>query len=137
MDKLGNLIMRRREVWTESRSSADFETFHSLGRAWIGYSFGVCGNRERFDQTVRELEACEAGQYMGPSVYWELYAGIGHVEAVLHALERSVQDRSPDAVDLPAMPDLFLEDIRREPRYRRLVEAMNNGSHVNPGGPPR
>jgi serine/threonine protein kinase len=41
------------------------------------------------------------------------------------------------AVYLPAIPDLFLEAVRAEPRYRRLVEAMNYGPHVNPGGPSR
>lgn len=42
-----------------------------------------------------------------------------------------------DAVYLPAMPALFLGSVRSEPRCLALVEAMDYGPHVNPGGQPR
>jgi hypothetical protein len=83
---------------------------------------------------VRELEAYDAEHYMDPAVYADLYSGVGDMERVLDALERSVADRSPDAVYLPAMPDLFLSDVRDEPRYHALVAAMNYGPHLNSEG---
>ena len=108
-----------------------------LARAWIGYTYGVCGEQERFDQAVRELEAYEAEHSMDPAVYADLFSGVQDAETVLDAMERSVADRSPDAVYLPAIPALFFESVRSEPRYLALVEAMDYGPHVNPGGPPR
>jgi serine/threonine-protein kinase len=107
-----------------------------LARAWIGYTYGLCGQQDRFDAAVSELQAVEAEGYLDPVVYAELYAGLGDLDAVIGALEQSVMDRSPEAVYLPAMPDLFLTGLENDPRYDALVESMNYGPHVNPGGRP-
>jgi serine/threonine-protein kinase len=107
-----------------------------LARAWIGYTYGVCGRQDRFDAALRELQEFEAESYLDPAIWADLYAGMRDVEAVLDALDRSVGDRSPDAVYLPAIPDLFLTGLEDDPRYHALVESMNYGPHVNPGGPP-
>jgi TolB-like protein/Tfp pilus assembly protein PilF len=108
-----------------------------LARAWLGYTYGACDQRDLFDAALRELQAYGSESYLDSATYSSLYAGVGDVEAMLDALERSVEDRSPDAVYLPAEPALFLEGLEHEPRYAALVEAMDYGPYVKPGGPPR
>jgi serine/threonine protein kinase/tetratricopeptide (TPR) repeat protein len=108
-----------------------------LARAWLGYTYGVCGEEDRATAALRELEAYEAEHYMDPTHYASVSAGVGDIEAMLVSLERGYEDRSPDAAYLPAMPALFLEDLENEPRYRALMAAMDYGDHLVPGGPAR
>ena len=63
--------------------------------------------------------------------------GLGDTEALLDSLERAYADRSPDAAYMPALPDLFLEELESQPRFLALMAAMDFGDHLKPGGPPR
>jgi tetratricopeptide (TPR) repeat protein len=105
-----------------------------LARTWLGYSYAVCGDEERTQAALRELAAYDAEHEMDPGVYANIYAGLGEVSTVLDYLEQSVRDRSPDAPYLPAWPALFLDELADEPRYLALMEAMDFGDHLNPGG---
>jgi TolB-like protein len=105
-----------------------------LARTWLGYSYAVCGDEERTQAALRELAAYDAEHEMDPGVYANIYAGLGEVSTVLDYLEQSVRDRSPDAPYLPAWPALFLDELADEPRYLALMEEMDFGDHLNPGG---
>jgi tetratricopeptide (TPR) repeat protein len=107
-----------------------------LARAWLGYTYGVCGEEQRVSDALQELEAYEAERYMDPTHYASVNAGRGDVEGMLQALERGYEDRSPDAAYLPAMPALFFEELADEPRYLALMDVMNFGRHLSPGGHP-
>jgi tetratricopeptide (TPR) repeat protein len=107
-----------------------------LARSWLGYSYAVCGDVERAREALNELEAYDAEHPMDPGVYANIYAGLGEVSAALDYIEQGVRDRSPDAPYLPILPALFLEDLATEPRYLALMEEMDFGRHLNPGGRP-
>jgi serine/threonine-protein kinase len=100
-----------------------------LARAWLGYSYATCGDRERAEAALAELDRMAAAGYVDPGIYAELYAAIGTMDQVLDALERSVADRSPDAIYLPVIPDYFLPELADEPRYQALLETMNLPPH--------
>jgi uncharacterized protein (TIGR02996 family) len=107
-----------------------------LARTWLGYTYAKCGQLDRAHDALRELDAMAAEQYVDPGCYAELYAAIGTMDQVLDALERSVADRSPDAIYLPVIPDYFLPELAEEPRYQALLERMNlpTNSLRNTGG---
>jgi uncharacterized protein (TIGR02996 family) len=96
-----------------------------LARAWLGYTYATCGDLERGQAALRELDAMAAEGYVDPGVYAELYTAIGTMDQVLDALERSVADHSPDAIYLPVIPDYFLPELADEPRYQALLKKMN------------
>jgi len=103
-----------------------------LARAWLGYTYATCGDLERGQAALRELDAMAADGYVDPGAYAELYCAIGTMAQVLDALERSVAARSPDAIYLPVIPDYFLPELANEPRYQALLKKMNI-----PAQPPR
>jgi uncharacterized protein (TIGR02996 family) len=96
-----------------------------LARAWLGYTYATCGDLEQGQAALRELDVMAAEGYVDPGVYAELYTAIGTMDQVLDALERSVADRSPDAIYLPVIPDYFMPELADEPRYLALLEKMN------------
>jgi tetratricopeptide (TPR) repeat protein len=107
-----------------------------LARSWLGYSYAVCGDEERTSAALRELEAYDAENSMDPGAYANVYAGLGEVDLTLDYLEQGVKIRSPDAPYLPIVPALFLEELADEPGYLALMEEMNFGHLLNPGGRP-
>jgi uncharacterized protein (TIGR02996 family) len=96
-----------------------------LARAWLGYTYATCGDLERGQAALRDLDAMAVEGYVDPGVYAELYCAIGTMDQVLDALERSVADRSPDAIYLPVIPDYFLPELADEPRYHALLREMD------------
>jgi uncharacterized protein (TIGR02996 family) len=96
-----------------------------LARSWLGYTYATCGDLERGQAALKELDEMAAEGYVDPGVYAELYAAIGTMDQVLDALERSVADHSPDAIYLPVIPDYFLPELADEPRYQALLDQMN------------
>ena len=96
-----------------------------LARAWLGYTYGTCGDLERAEAALRELDRMAADGYVDPGIYAELYSVIGTMDQVLDHLERSVADRSPDAIYMPVIPDYFGLAIADEPRYQALLEKMD------------
>ena len=72
-----------------------------------------------------ELDRMAADGYVDPGIYAELYSVIGTMDQVLDHLERSVADRSPDAIYMPVIPDYFGLAIADEPRYQALLEKMD------------
>ena len=96
-----------------------------LARAWLGYTYATCGDLERANAALDDLDRMAAEGYVDPGVYAELYTALGTMDQVLDALERSVADRSPDAIYLPVIPDYFLPELAEEPRYQALLQQMN------------
>jgi len=96
-----------------------------LARAWLGYTYGTCGDVARAEAALRELDGMAAERYVDPGIYAELYSVIGTMDQVLDHLEQSVADRSPDAIYMPVIPDYFGLEIADEPRYQALLERMN------------
>jgi tetratricopeptide (TPR) repeat protein len=96
-----------------------------LARTWLGYTYAKCGDLDRANEALRELDAMAAEGYVDPGCYAELYTALGTMDQVLDALERSVADHSPDAIYLPVIPDYFLPELAEEPRYQALLEKMN------------
>jgi uncharacterized protein (TIGR02996 family) len=96
-----------------------------LARAWLGYTYATCGDLDRGQEALRALDAMAVEGYVDPGVYAELYAAIGTMDQVIDALERSVADRSPDAIYLPVIPDYFLPGLADESRYQALLREMD------------
>ncbi len=108
-----------------------------LARAWLGYTYAICGETERAHAALRELDEMKATRYVDPGCYAELYAGFGDKERMLDKLEESVADRSPDAIYLPVMPDYFIPELRDEPRFLALLERMNLPAATRSSAPRR
>ncbi|MEX1310432.1 MAG: protein kinase [Candidatus Sulfomarinibacteraceae bacterium] len=100
-----------------------------LARAWLGYTYATCGDLERGNAALDELDRMAADGYVDPGVYAELYTALGTMDQVLDNLELTVAERSPDAIYLPVIPDYFLPELADEPRYQALLEQMNLPPH--------
>ena len=95
-----------------------------LARAWLGYTYATCGDLDRAEDSLRELDAMAAEGYVDPGCYAELYTAMGTMDQVLDALEQSVADRSPDAMYTPVIPDYFLPELADEPRFQALLREL-------------
>ncbi len=95
-----------------------------LARAWLGYTYGTCGELDRANDALLELDAMAAEGSVDPACYGNLYFAIGTMDQVLDAFEQSVANHSPDAIYLPVMPDYFRPEIADEPRYQAMLREM-------------
>jgi serine/threonine protein kinase/Tfp pilus assembly protein PilF len=106
-----------------------------LARSWLGYTYAVCGDEDGVELAFQELEAFASKNLSDPGNYAAVSAGLRDTEAVLDALSRGIEVRSPDAAYLPVYPALFLDGLQNEPRYLELYNSMKYGPHATPGGP--
>ncbi|RKZ65875.1 MAG: hypothetical protein DRQ48_11240 [Gammaproteobacteria bacterium] len=104
-----------------------------LARGWLGYTYAVCGAEKLVGDAFHELDTYAEHSYVDPLTYADIYCGLGDAENVLDKLEEGVDDRSPDAIYLPALPGLFFEELASEPRYQALIERMDFPTQTTSG----
>ena len=88
---------------------------------WTLASSGRTAKAMDVVQRLEELVAAPTGGDLYPQVI--VQAGLGNIEQALDLLEKTVLQRSPNAIFLGVEP--YLDPIRDDPRYRRLLAGMD------------
>ncbi len=92
----------------------------------LGYGMVPIGRAGRHDTVrgiLRELEEAAASRYVPPTTFAFGHVGLGEWDQALRFLDRAVEERDP--IIMPIKTYSFLDPIRDDRRFHRLLEKMN------------
>ena len=89
----------------------------------LGYVHGKVGNKREAEKLLKELLSRSSKEYVPLSRLALAYAGTGDKEKVLDCLERAYEER--EAWNASLLVDSAWDDLRSEPRFRRLVDLLH------------
>jgi len=111
---------RRREAIDELQKSA--KMFHGvLDLMYLAHGLGVTGDRAGARKVLDELLALKQQRNVPPEYLAIVYEGLGEREKALEWFEAAYTERSMNGWILP---DQRLDEIRKEPRFRRIMQKM-------------
>ncbi|MBV8144330.1 MAG: hypothetical protein JO184_04915 [Gammaproteobacteria bacterium] len=70
----------------------------ALSRAWLGATYAVCGEVARARAKLGELHDFEAGRYVDPAAFADIYASLGEIDQAVQWYRKAFDDRSPEMV---------------------------------------
>jgi TolB-like protein/Tfp pilus assembly protein PilF/predicted Ser/Thr protein kinase len=94
-----------------------------LSRAWLGFTYGICGETVRARQKLEELHALSRERYVDPSLYAEIHSGLGEADEALRWYEKAYEDRTPSMAYASVM-SLIDPGLIGNPRYEAIVRRM-------------
>ena len=95
-----------------------------LARSWLGYTYALCGDAARTEESLAILDAWAAERYVDPVVYGIVYAGMGDTDRLLAELGRSIDDHSINGVYLPVIPAYYAPGLEHDPRFLELMDRL-------------
>jgi TolB-like protein/Tfp pilus assembly protein PilF len=95
-----------------------------LARSWLGYTYALCGDAERTEETLATLDAYAEERYVDPVVYGIVYAAMGDTDRLLEELGRSIDDHSINAVYTPVVPAYYAPGLEDDPRFTALMDRL-------------
>jgi TolB-like protein len=92
----------------------------------LGYGMvpmGRAGYHDKVRGILRDLEQAAEARYVPPSCFALGYVGLGEWDEALRWFDTAIEVRDPIAMPIKTYP--FLDPIREDPRFLRLLEKMN------------
>ncbi len=90
--------------------------------AWLGYAYGVTGDRERAMAAIEELKRTSLQGYVPPFNLAIVYLGLGDRARALDYLERAYDADSQWMIYLRG--DRIFDPLRSEPRFAALMRKL-------------
>ncbi len=94
-----------------------------LSRAWLGFTYAICGQNVRARQKLEELHALSRERYVDPSLYADIHNGLGEADEALRWYEKAYEDRTPNMAYASIGP-LINPRLAANPRYEAIVRRM-------------
>jgi tetratricopeptide (TPR) repeat protein len=94
---------------------------HNLG--WLGMALAEAGQTAEAREVLRRLHTTAATAYVPPTSYAWVHLGLGETDAAFPWLDRAVEEC--DQRMMPIKTYRFLDPIRSDPRFLRLLRRMN------------
>ena len=116
------------EAGKSSDSISELQKANSLGSppfvaAWLGYAYGVSGDRTRAMATFEQLKNRSLHGYVAPFNLAIIYLGMGDRVRALDSLEKAYADHS-EWMEWLKMDRIF-DPLRSEPRFIALMKKLN------------
>jgi TolB-like protein len=92
----------------------------------LGYGMvpiGRAGDHDKVRGILHDLEEAAASRYVPPSTFALGRVGLGEWDEALHWFDKAIDERDP--IVMPIKTYSFLDPIRDDPRFHRLLEKMN------------
>jgi len=97
--------------------------YDPISLAWLAHAKALAGDRDEASAIVAKLEAESQSVYV-PAYHLALaHTGLGNRDAAFRLLERACAEREPAVINLKVEPRF--EPLRRDPRYRALLQRLN------------
>jgi TolB-like protein/Tfp pilus assembly protein PilF len=94
-----------------------------ISLAWLAHAKALAGDRDEASAIVAKLEAEPQSVYL-PAYHLALaHTGLGNRDAAFRLLERACAEREAAVINLKVEPRF--EPLRRDPRYRALLQRLN------------
>lgn len=90
---------------------------------WLGLSLGLAGEADEARAVLRRLDEMAVQGYVPPSSFAWVYLGLGEIDAAFKWLDRAVEVCDQFLMQIKSYP--FLDPIRADPRFAKLVRKMN------------
>jgi adenylate cyclase len=91
-------------------------------QGYLGYAYGVSGDRAKAEQALRELEELAKQQYVSPIAFATIYLGLGQKEKCLDWLEKAYEQQ--DSACWYLKIDQIYGSVRNEPRFQALLQKV-------------
>ena len=95
-------------------------------RGWLGWALGRAGRHDEARACLSELETRAATEYVGPLYRAIIHAGLGETDRAFELFDEAVVKRS---CWLGISRMAFFEDVRRDPRHKKLLERLGHPDH--------
>ena len=95
-------------------------------QGYLGYAYGISGDRAKAKQALRELEELAKQQYVSPTAFATIYLGLGEKEKCLDWLEKAYEQQ--DSACWYLNIDQIYDGVRNEPRFQALVQKVFRGN---------
>jgi len=96
---------------------------NSWALGWLGYVYGVSGQRSEAEKVLAELERIAAEGPIDPHIMLCVYLGLGDKDKAFAALEQEYEVRSLGMTSLKVNP--WYDGLRSDPRFTGLLGRMN------------
>lgn len=125
---LGLIQIRRhafREAIPELRKAGELDKQVDETLDWIGYAYGMSGQRAKAEEAVKELQTMAVRDHEPPPARSIacVYLGLGNKEKALEWLAKAYDQRDRELASLKE--DAFLDPLRSDPRFQALLRRMN------------
>ncbi len=96
---------------------------NSWAPGWLGYVYGISGQRSEAEKVLAELERLAAESPIDPHILLCVYLGLGDKDKAFAALEQEYEVRSLGMTSLKVNP--WYDGLRSDPRFTDLLGRMN------------
>jgi tetratricopeptide (TPR) repeat protein len=112
---------RQREAVAKLQKGATESNRGVLQLMFLGHALGVTGARAEGRKVLEEILSLSQQRYVAPEYIAVVYEGLGEREQALQWFEKAYSERS---MNLWILPDPQLDQIRAEPRFKKLMQKM-------------
>jgi TolB-like protein/Tfp pilus assembly protein PilF len=114
---------KRREGIEQIRRAVASDPGSPLQLGWLGYLYGINGQREQSREVLRQIQALQQrGQYVQPYVMAIAHIGLGEKDESFRLLDQAVSERSDELFFVRVDP--ALDPLRDDPRFAAMLQRM-------------
>jgi len=90
--------------------------------SFLGYSYGVAGERDKAQETLEKLMELRKTRYVQPQNVAVVYMGLGEDDAAFEWLDKAVVDQCGPITYMKVWS--FFDRLRSDPRYKELMRRL-------------
>lgn len=93
-----------------------------LAMAWMGYAYGVCGNRQKGLEIIGELIERSLTRHLPPSYFSWIYFALEEYDKGYMWLDKALDEQDPWLAEI--RNSHFYDRIRTDKRYNEIIDSM-------------
>jgi TolB-like protein/Tfp pilus assembly protein PilF len=93
-----------------------------LALAWMGYAYGVCGNRQKGLEIINELLERSRTRHLPPTYFTWIYFALEDYDKGYMWLDRALSEQDHWLTEI--RNSHFYDNIRTDKRYNEILESM-------------
>ncbi len=101
----------------------------------LGLAYGLAGRRGAALKILGELERAARKRYVPPTYRAVVYSGLGQMDEAYQLLDRAFKERTPGLFFLALRHEGQNIALRRDPRWKTLVDRLRPRVRLPPGTP--
>lgn len=112
---------RHQQAIGELRQAVALSRRGAMQLMYLGHALGVAGDRAEAQGVIDEMKDLSARKYIPPEFIAVVYVGLGDRDRAFQWFEKGYRERSMHSW---VYPDLRLDPIRSDPRFKDLMRRM-------------
>ena len=106
----------------EIRTDTELDPGNNFPLGWLGYAYGVAGQRKEALEVLARLERLSRTSYVQPYLFALVHLGLGGKDEAFRWLEQAVNEHSDELLFVRVDP--ALDSLRDDPRFKVLLRRM-------------